>query len=1280
MNISTDIVDDLTSPRSSDASGSTSPYRRRFNKQTRREALEQRFGRLRGRGGAKTLRQSLKGGSSKDEDDRSTHNTARALGASSATSEDNHSFSGSVSSDESSQRHHLRDNNDQADYSLDGSTLHDGDQATNNGGRATFIESRYHFIPIPKNIKQEAIAQSLTQEPIPKSIIQEDDGTKTGRPEQAWIQKSAVRSTAVPKFPISPYSGNRSNRVDESQGVGRYIAASRTQTEPDNTVPITDRNKNSFVMQRAQELSKLSNANSDAGREKEKQRQDGSVVASHSIFPKYPTSPERENRKIETTVAQPFSQGVRRYGANSVENAPESKAPKIVKNENSIVMQRAQAFAKFASSQQEVAHEKVIQKPDETLVASRPSNASTLPEVTDSEDHAVLSPRSSLVAQRALEFESMARKIPEPPFRKAAGPLSREINGAISPDQNDEKKETMEKAAQPSDAPPFAAHSYRSLTEDSLKDSSEHATFGDVGGVHMLKQMYENDAVKGMLRPGTTFKRVEQTLVRPREPRATTFYRIVYRGVVALLSDPSTSASRSGAYVSYGEYISSRYEAEVDDGESVAFDPSQSPRAPSRRLDFKVRSPGGYFDSGQFASPESPPRSVLSQNSASVSSLETSRTQSTAGPQAAYVRHATMKAVRVDDVLTGGYAVDAIPLALEPAADTPRRSNTQFGPILGPSPLPIPNSQSYSVHDDAGLAKLSDENTHMGVRHHGFLFTCRRDLIIAEEVAAPPVCDRGRFLYKVISSTPLPILTGPCSDAPKTKAMLLPGTMHEVCLKLMHDDEENQICFLRLSHRKGWIPDRKSSPGAPMKLLMIPVEHADNNDDGSIMSKSGASQSSASTRRHRLPRRRQDAENVSFDTASAPGTPARKSVAPSETPRRTVSHVPDQNTPNTSSNFSVLSDDSSMDHGSLHRIAGVVSPDRSVARSSTSTTSTLSIIYLMRVTAPQGLKILDAPQFQVNNLIHGKQEGPNALPSLHGRDSKSVSYLKTNQSIFQTLAGTKSSKGSPAVFDSISKSRRLPRNVFFEASSQMECFEAFNQGLGLIKLADGSGWAIVPRQEELDEQYRKYHVGAASVKEGEATRAFEEVGNAIVEYPENRCVWLRVLPKTGLLVSCPPPLTHELTGSPGTSSVGGESSSAGGGSNFGLIRDSEVASAVGSVILEAMFRTPKKKDGDSGGVENHGPTAPPKVIVAGNEDAVLPCGLCVEVDRWKDPTDPSNSDGSSQASYRVGVTSLALHCQLKFPLPAGLCALARRPRLDPSHNERKASCCVSRKA
>jgi hypothetical protein len=162
---------------------------------------------------------------------------------------------------------------------------------------------------------------------------------------------------------------------------------------------------------------------------------------------------------------------------------------------------------------------------------------------------------------------------------------------------------------------------------------------------------------------------------------------------------------------------------------------------------------------------------------------------------------------------------------------------------------------------------------------------------------------------------------------------------------------------------------------------------------------------------------------------------------------------------------------------------------------------------------------------------------------------------------------------------------RLLANIYCTAG-------AFSQGTGLIKLSDKSGWTIVPRQDELDRQYRNFTGGVAGFKEGEANRAYEEVGNAVIDSNTSETShidrsdtrWLRVVTRPGLPVFCPPPVgtasdeETSPTSSRGSSAISGSNH----GSNFGPVtsNDSDIASSVGSAFLDAMFRTPKKKESD----------------------------------------------------------------------------------------------------
>lgn len=685
------------------------------------------------------------------------------------------------------------------------------------------------------------------------------------------------------------------------------------------------------------------------------------------------------------------------------------------------------------------------------------------------------------------------------------------------------------------------------------------------------------------------------------------YYRVVYRGVVAVLLAPDTSATRSGSYLSYGEIFSSRYEKiHVDCDSTVG--PTLEPRL------------------------------------GSVSSLDTLKTSATlmppplpSMPDCATARRISTsnKVIRVDCVLTGGYAMDAPDGSqTEADAETPKRSNTHYMPVGVPDLLSLPSEKQI----DNGV---DGEKYDACV---GFLFERRKDMMIVEPLHSTPTSEQGKFLYKIMSSTPLPILTGPSLDAPKTKAMVLPGTVHEVSLRVSSDPEGEGTFFLRLSHRRGWIVDRKIST---RKGNHVPVVKEVTNcgslaDDGSVsvlsIAASVATPSSTVRRRHRLPRRRIDASKEPVDKNALPPRQITGKFPPMSTPvkmgRSLNDTIASEKLPMTpSSNVSVMSDDSSLDQNTsrhpMHAHSDVsFSANRSVGPSNAATA-----FFLMRVTAPRGLKILDAPQFQVNNLIHGKQAGTvGRVASSHmvSQFESNMGPPKSHHSIFQTMSGRLATTGpsktsNSAIFDSSSRTRVLPRGAVFEACRRMESSGAYSQGAGLIKLSDNSGWAIVPRQDELDHQYRNYHGGVAGVKEGEATRAFEEVGNAVIDSigiesveRSPTAVWLRITAKTGLAVSCPPPVAP-LNDDPSPTSSRGSSAITGSnhGSGFGplSIAESDVASSVGSAFLDAMFRTPKKNDNDS--VDQSAQSRYPASIEKQLQANTVACGMCVEAEKWQ---------------------------------------------------------------
>ena len=720
------------------------------------------------------------------------------------------------------------------------------------------------------------------------------------------------------------------------------------------------------------------------------------------------------------------------------------------------------------------------------------------------------------------------------------------------------------------------------------------------------------------------------------------YYRVVYRGVVSLLSGQSRSSPRSGAYVSFGEIIASMAESFVVEEDEEDFMQQTDPSTPMRT-------------------------ETLSKVSASKTIAKTT------GP----------KVIRVDQVLTGGYMIDATDNASTGSAvvasdQTPKRGNTHpYGALVGPSPLPLFEEYVNGQGEDSGN-KTSNP--------HGYLLECRSDHIpILVPIAKPPLCEYGNFLYKVISSTPLAVYMGPSKDAPTTKGMLVPGTTHEVCLRVV--DDSLGVCYLRLMRRRGWVVDRRivsknvqdslSDPFIVMKDVTDKDSECSTDCNSSIVSVAASSVATplpAATKRHRPPRRRRQMNKDTIEGGSVPRHvpgPEQSSTLPPQSRTNShdydaatqpqphhLSHGQDRGVMSPSSNVSLLSDESSLEHSmiqqNLHRHIGMTTPDRSTARSTASSSGTLGAsnhpsFFIMRVNAPRGLKILDAPHFQVNNLIHGSHpalvlSSPSKESYVGGGAKGSSGTASANQSIFQTMSGghhttTLTSKiGNPAIFDSITKARKLPRGSVFEASKRMESSGAFSLGSGLIKLSDNSGWAIVPKREDLDEQYRNVSGALAGIKEGEASRAFEEVGNAMIDDSRSP-IYLRILTRTGVVVSLPPSTTISDDETSPTSSAGGSSSVISGNGGSGHIRcqDSDVASSVGSSFLDAMFRTPKRKDRDSDENSRRDVVVanpnPPKAPVTEKPpfSTLLPCGSFVEVERWAPP--PESERHATKTDY-----------------------------------------------
>lgn len=674
-----------------------------------------------------------------------------------------------------------------------------------------------------------------------------------------------------------------------------------------------------------------------------------------------------------------------------------------------------------------------------------------------------------------------------------------------------------------------------------------------------------------------------------------TYYRVVYRGVVALLSRPDSKAPRSGNYLGYGEIFGSSQEIALED-DNCSIGPTLTARSEDH---------GSFSAIDNFL--DSPPRSIASQSAWSVSSIGTYQTRSTTAvamsprrklksiPQPLTERSNSV--IRVEEILTGGYAKDAVD------TETPKKSN---------------------------LEELSSVRLQPDDSSKGFLFARQKNRDIIERLSGPPPrVEEGAYRYRIVSTTPLPILTGPAWDAPRTKAMVLPGTMHEVSLRVSFSedakiskdcDSNDEVWFLRMSHRRGWIATHRRGRSQVVAkelgsdtsdMCSIVSNRSVMTDDAqsvlsSVAVSSVATPSAVARRRHRPPRRRREIEVTRTLDSSRTATPSKNNGSRS---------FQDQHLFTPSSNVSLLSDDSSLDR--RNQTLQPDSPDVSYAthRSSSSTATTTSNHFLFRVTAPKGLAILDAPHYQVNNLIRGK---PPTNPASEAQP-KAHSILKTMPGRTATASAGHANQASG---EAASKKRVIPRGTLFEASKRTENSGAFNQGSGLIKLADNSGWAIVPHREELERQYQNFQGDITLVKEGEASRACEEVGNSFLEWSSST-LWFRVQSRSGITVQCAPhvPSTGEDDTSPSSSRGSSVVSGSNNGSNAGIFasQESDVTSSVASTFVDAMlFRTPKKRDGEQPITTTTRRQDQIRKRPENDLDLNIACGMCVEVEKWVD--------------------------------------------------------------
>ena len=79
----------------------------------------------------------------------------------------------------------------------------------------------------------------------------------------------------------------------------------------------------------------------------------------------------------------------------------------------------------------------------------------------------------------------------------------------------------------------------------------------------------------------------------------------------------------------------------------------------------------------------------------------------------------------------------------------------------------------------------------------------QKNTTLLECILVPPKIQKGFFLYQITSRAPVSISTSLYLNVPIIRGILLHGTIDNLCLKL-HEEKED-VNFLRLSHRRGWI-------------------------------------------------------------------------------------------------------------------------------------------------------------------------------------------------------------------------------------------------------------------------------------------------------------------------------------------------------------------------------------------------------------------------------------------------------------------------------------------
>ena len=222
--------------------------------------------------------------------------------------------------------------------------------------------------------------------------------------------------------------------------------------------------------------------------------------------------------------------------------------------------------------------------------------------------------------------------------------------------------------------------------------------------------------------------------------------------------------------------------------------------------------------------------------------------------------------------------------------------------------------------------------------------------------------------------------------------------------------------------------------------------------------------------------------------------------------------------------------------------------------------------------------------------------------------------------------------------------RIFARGQIFEASQRMEVSSEstlYTNGHGLIKLADGSGWAIVPYQDDLIAQFKSENGGRSTIEFAEDANkiaAYEEIGNAFLPAVQSSqlaqpthieviasdrrlkdTVWLRVVaPPNGTRVLLPPSRNPSSNGNVQVKKKESNAATPKDGGHDKMKHSSSYDSETTSSVVSASFLdsvwnkiTPVKESEMDHDLRRQTSVIP-----------VIPCGMVVPVEPWEQSTNP----------------------------------------------------------